>query len=189
MSEVMFNHGKRRGGSDTYYSPQWVVDGLPIMFKGKDFFDPCPGKLWNHIKAPIETPKQNTLKGFPIRVENALTYRWRSIAPYSYVNPPFSKMQEWIEKAALEAGHGHISLWFTKLDFRTEWGQLLVDRAAWVIPKMGYVRYLNEYRQENHSATFQTGFALFCCDDAQATIMQKRLTRTYSGLYLPRVLA
>jgi hypothetical protein len=187
-ANTIYNHGARASGSDTYYSPIWVIDKLPIIFRGADYFDPCPGNLHNHIKAPVTGPMQLSLGKNQRNIAlNAFGYPWYKTAPFSYVNPPFSMMSDWIEKAAKEAIKGHISLWFTKFDLRTQWGKDLIESASWVVPKLGYVHYLNEYGQENNSATFQTAFALFCQNPDTSRIIYSRVVRNYPDLWVPRL--
>jgi DNA N-6-adenine-methyltransferase (Dam) len=177
-SKLMYNHGKKKKGTDTHYSPLWVIDRLPEIFNGNDFFDPCPGRQDNHVRATVGTPRISD----PFRtntIKNALAYSWQDIAPYSYVNPPFSKMNLWIDKATTESKRGHHSLWFTKLDFRTQWGEKLVSNSQFIYINLGYTRYLKKDGSQNGSATFQTGFCLFSNDSIVSDTIALNLIKIY----------
>jgi hypothetical protein len=173
-STLMYDHGARKRGkeSDTYYTPLWVVDSLGDIFDRYQYLDPCPGTKKFHTKGTI-----SALDG--------LAYDWGKPFRYSFVNPPFSDMAKWINHAAIKNNPRHASLWFTKLDFRTQWGKDLVCSAKWILPVLGYVRYLKEDGAEHGSATFQTAFAAIG-DQSECAILKEKVIEAHRDrLWIP----
>jgi hypothetical protein len=151
----MYNHGARKEGTDTWLTPYWVIEQLPQIL-GADYYDPCPGPFPEHTRA----------NHYCEPCENGLAVRW---SEYNFVNPPYSNMDAWVEKAATEARNGNVSILFCKLDYRTKWGIKLCEKAAYLYPVKGYTRFLQPtYKdevftglEEAASATFQMCFAIF----------------------------
>jgi hypothetical protein len=152
----LYNQGVNVGGSDTYYTPTWVTCKLPSLL-GDLFLDPCPGD--REIAGSTSYDRDT----------DGLELDWTSHGR-SFVNPPFSQMKYWIDKASLSADQGHQSLWFTKLDYRTSWFQDLAGLTDWIMPVTGYVRFEKEDGTLHNAATFQMSFASFGGIDKQPII-------------------
>lgn len=149
----MFRQGIQFGGTDTHYTPKWVINRLPEIFGINHYLDPCPG-------APRAEEVVNRIICEANRYDG-LSYHWNDVAQYSYVNPPYSQMKDWIDKASLEADCGHTSLWLTKIDYRTRWYADLELAAEYIRPLKGYISFETENYLPRASATFQVGFAIF----------------------------
>lgn len=143
----MFDQGQRRKGSDTYYSPAWVTNKIPEVFSGCTFLDPCPGN--------------RQIPGSVHGSINGLSYSWQDVADFSFVNPPFSDIRTWIDKAGLESNIGHNSVLFCKLDYRTSWFRKIEKLSLAYFPVKGYINFLKENGSPHTAATFQMCFAVF----------------------------
>ena len=149
----MYNHGARKEGKDTYLTPDWALDIVGTILSGKDWIDPCPGDMPMRVAQRGGTPNPPGVDG--------LGYSWRKHEA-SFVNPPFSDIMTWVDKAIEETSQtSHISVWFCKMDFRTQWGIKILQHAKLVMPTIGYVRFLNSDGSESDSATFQNALIVF----------------------------
>lgn len=167
----LINQGFRAGGTDTHYTPLWVTKELQSIFGGKPFLDPCPGT-------------RGKISGSTIfEVYDGLNYNWHEVCEYSFVNPPYSSVSQWIDKASLEADQGHTSLWFTKLDYRTKWYEKLEGVAQYIRPVKGYVRFEREDFTQNNAATFQTCFVLF---GKKSLALSGRVETAYANSFAKR---
>lgn len=80
--------------NDNYPTPKWLMD----MFEG--YFDPCP------LNPTPET--------------NGLLLEW---GEKTYVNPPYSKPAEWVEKAIQEKKKGKLIVMLLRADSSTRYFQ------------------------------------------------------------------
>lgn len=167
--ETMYAHGAKSKGTDTWLSPLWVTASLPSIFPTQ-YGDPCPGPIKNHTGASWQCDYPS---------ESGLSVDWMT---NNFVNPPFSDMESWVNKAIIERNKNRNSLWFTKIDFRTHWGTKMAENAASIYMVKGYVRFLEVYDHEwlpqiieGNSATFQTGFVLFTHDQEWKTTVEANL--------------
>lgn len=168
IPNLMYNHGAKKAGTDTYYTPKWVGEKLHLIL-GDKFLDPCPGQQVEHCQP------SGVIRG----VGDGLTLDWTQYE-YSFVNPPFSDMRSWIDKASLSADQGHKSLWFVKLDYRVAWYDALENSADWILPVKGYVRFENDCGAQYPSATFQMCFAGWGVDKKLVKeVYGHRLARTF----------
>lgn len=163
----LFRQGIKNGGTDTYYTPLWVTEKLPLIFGGKKFLDPCPGT--RRIIIP------NMIVGSS---SDGLAMNWNLVSPFSFVNPPFSEMSAWLDKVSLEIDQGHSSVWFSKLDYRTRWYEKLEEIAGWIAPVKGYVCFEKEDFTTHPSATFQTCFVTFGKKSAD---LRLNIKKQYAG--------
>lgn len=90
--------------SDSYSTPKWLM----ALFE--DWFDPCPLNLNPEI--------------------DGLNIDWKH---KTYVNPPYSKPLDWVEKAIEEQKKGKTIALLLKLDCSTKWYRKLVDADAHII--------------------------------------------------------
>jgi hypothetical protein len=164
----MYNHGAKKSGTDTYYTPSWVREKLHLIL-GDNYLDPCPGHQQLHLRP----------QGVILGVGDGLTSDWGQYS-HSFVNPPFSDMRSWIDKASLSADQGHKSLWFVKLDFRVSWYDSLENSADFIQPVKGYVRFEDDCGKPYPSATFQMCFAGWGLDKKLVRdIYGSRLAKAY----------
>jgi hypothetical protein len=161
---TIYNHGARKSGTDNYHTPKWFVDQLPTLL-GKHYMDPCPGVLsdWTGATAKADYPR-----------ESGLQLSW---SKENFLNPPFSDLLTWLKKAVYERDdHGANTLYFGKLDFRTEWGQYLAAETSLLYPTLGYVKYYDPSYIKRGSATFQSCAALIT-RDRNCTLVTDMLIR------------
>lgn len=125
-----------RGGNDQRPTPDWILKGL---FKG--WFDPCP------------------LSSMP--KEDGLTIPWRD---RTFVNPPYSDMAAWVEKAILEHRQGKTIALLLKLDSSTKWFLKLQEARAYFITFFQRLRFVN-----NMNAPFPSVLALLYSHEEAAT--------------------
>jgi hypothetical protein len=147
LANLMYNHGAKKRGSDSFYTPQWIKKDLDQIL-GKGYLDPCPGHQQPHLRPP----------GVILGVGDGLGTDWTKYS-HSFVNPPFSDMKKWLDKVSLSADQGHRSLWFVKLDYRVSWYDTMESTADWIIPIKGYVRFEDKEGVPYSAATFQMCFA------------------------------
>jgi len=194
--KLMYDHGATKAQDpslDVYLSPYWVTARLPMIL-GPDFHDPCPGPRLGHTGSHSAKPYPQV---------NGLESNWGAM---NFVNPPFSEMEAWIDKAEAETARaGCLSLFFCKLDYRTVWGSRLVHNSIWHVPVMGYVKFLTPYKtleveqpdgicvkhriltdelSEMPSATFQMCFACFGNKD-QALALRSDVRYNYAFRLAP----
>lgn len=157
--ELMYAHGAKKSRDDkkdVYYTPKWFTSLLSEIFPA-GFYDPCPGQRIIDGSVPqlrrYDTPSEWG------HVEDGLTTDWLGMNMPVFVNPPFSDLENWVDKINCEAGCGVAIVYFGKLDYRTKWGLKLVYGAHMLIPVMGYTHYLREDGSEYASATFQSCLA------------------------------
>jgi hypothetical protein len=89
--------------SDYWYTPELVLKTVEDIIG--QYFDPCP-------VAP-------DFDGLGVPWENMV-----------FINPPFSKIREFIQKGMAEYIEGKTFLWLVNADFKTEVGTQLLDVAA-----------------------------------------------------------
>ena len=103
---MVMRKGSKKGAKDNEQTPTWFLRKLYQVF---DFdFDPCPiDPDFDGLK--VEWGKRN------------------------YVNPPYSKKQEWIEKALIEQKKGKFSLMLLPVDTSTKWFLDLIEPNRQII--------------------------------------------------------
>ncbi len=85
------------------YTPQVIKDGLDVLWPEGVALDPChgPGSILDAERTLCTPPtlrgKRQVFEG-PAE-QNGLIQPW---VPRTYVNPPFSLLEAWLEKARLE---------------------------------------------------------------------------------------
>lgn len=172
LRNTMYDHGGKPS-KDTYLTPDLELSIVKDVMYGKGLFlDPCPGPLPHrikHIGGQCLAPESDGLK-----------VCWRHFSDFSFVNPPFSAMEDWIDKVIDETSLGHTSLWFTKLDFRTSWGRLLVEEGNLLAITKGYVKYLDANGKKQGSATFQTGWVAFGSNSAVIDLKARLIISKYA---------
>lgn len=152
MRDLIYNHGadkKSEKKRDSYYTPRWFTLELANLIG--DYLDPCPGFSDPSTVHPVQS---------------GLEINWRETGLNIFINPPFSQIEDWIDKANLEADQEVFTLYFGKLDYRTKWGASLVKTSTFLLPILGYVRYLKEDGSEADGAPFQSCIAGFGVDSA-----------------------
>ncbi len=87
--------------TDNYETDEWIME----IFK--DWFDPCPLN--------------------PDPDENGLTIDWKD---RTFVNPPYSKPLNWVEKAIYENSKGKTIALLLRVDTSTQWFARLVEEKA-----------------------------------------------------------
>tara|TARA_Y100000310_G_C20550560_1_gene747858 strand:+ start:589 stop:954 length:366 start_codon:yes stop_codon:yes gene_type:complete len=87
--------------SDNYSTPKWVMRLFP------DWFDPCPLD--------------------PNFSEDGLKMDWRK---WTFVNPPYSNVIPWVEKAISENKKGKTIVMLLNVDPSTKWYAKLVNANA-----------------------------------------------------------
>lgn len=192
----LYRNGINNGGTDTHYTPYWVIDKLPEFFEpyllpSESYLDPCPGKVANftqcHTKGRIVLQRESN-----IRALDGLSYWWQRSFRCSFVNPPYSQMKPWIDKVndctSPWNSSKHSSLFFCKFDARTKWGMHLLNSAKWCYVIKDYVKFLDSDKLENGSATFQMCFAYFSNEpDSETELARQRLIKLYGNrLWLPK---
>jgi hypothetical protein len=172
---TLYNHGNKNKNKDDdenkddRLTPSWILDKLPDVFGHRYYLDPCPG--------PHPERNHSLITDAP---ENGLSYDWGEVSSYSFVQPPFSQMMDWVEHSIKCTRDGdHHSLWFVKWDTRTVWGQMLADNfIAWRQTRK-YIRYLDVNLNEFHSATFQTCFGIMGRPNGTAIELWSRVLECY----------
>jgi hypothetical protein len=104
-------------GNDQYQTPNWIKNGL-----FKDWFDPCP----LNPKTPLQ---------------NGLTINWPD---QTFVNPPYSKPLQWVEKAIIENTKGKTIALLLKHDSSTKWYKLLHQAGAHFLMPTSRLRFLDK---------------------------------------------
>lgn len=87
--------------NDNYATDEWIME----LFG--DWFDPCP------------------LNDKPIL--DGLDIEWKD---RTFVNPPYSRPINWVQKAIVENKKGKIIAMLLRVDTSTEWFKLLVEANA-----------------------------------------------------------
>ena len=103
--------------SDSYVTDNWIKDGL---FGG--WFDPCPyNPAWNKYQ-----------------YQCGLEQSW---ADKTFVNPPFSDVMPWVDKAIREARKGNTIVMLLKHDASTKWYSKLHQAGCFVLPIQGRLKF------------------------------------------------
>jgi site-specific DNA-methyltransferase (adenine-specific) len=114
--------------SDLWKTPKKIYDHFTKKLK---FFDPCPSNpTFNGLK--IEWEKNN------------------------FVNPPYSQIKKWIDKAIEEKIKGHYSVLLLPARTDTQWFKKLLDKGAKIYLLEGRL-HLNDSK----SAPFPSMIAIF----------------------------
>lgn len=93
-------------------------DRILQMFK--DWFDPCPLNPNPEI--------------------NGLTIDWKN---KTYVNPPYSKPEVWVDKAIEENKKGKLIVMLLRMDTSTKWFKKLQEHGAMFLWINGRLRFNN----------------------------------------------
>jgi hypothetical protein len=154
--------GAKNGGTDTHLTPEWIIDLLPFVL-GKEYLDPCVGPVSGRTGAIAEFDEQ----------QDGLKQHWRLPA---FVNPPFSAMPVWVEKAARSE---FPVLLLAKFDPRVEWCRRLISAASRSRVIHGYTQFCSP-EGKGASAMFQVGLYLINADDQMSREFDYRFgPRTY----------
>lgn len=94
----------KKGKNDNWATPKWIMQ----LFK--DYYDPCP-----------LNPKPNF---------NGLKTEWKD---FTYVNPPYSNVLPWIEKAIEENKKGKTIIMLLRVDCSTKWFKELMTAKAHIL--------------------------------------------------------
>lgn len=91
--------------------------------------------------------------------EDALACEWHKVAPYArcvWLNPPYSRVDEFVEKAAEEAAHGITTVMLLPARTDTQWFHKWLYCKPNVTIKFlkGRVKYLNDQGEVQSSAPF-----------------------------------
>lgn len=118
MTEVTGNKSH-----DNWSTPLWIME----IFK--DWFDPCPiGKFYKQASG-----KEPTSDGLKIA--------WMD---HTYVNPPYSDPEPWVNKAIAENKKGKTIALLMKLDTSTRWFLKLQEAGGHFITFFGRLRFSNK---------------------------------------------
>jgi hypothetical protein len=101
--------------SDNYETDEWLM----ALFD--DWHDPCP----------FRTCDQAGWK-------NGLLEPWPG---KSFVNPPYSNVMPWVEKAILESQRGFPVVMLLKFDSSTRWWFKLAESGAHFLPIFGRLKF------------------------------------------------
>ena len=92
--------------TDSHSTPQWIMD----IFGSEDWYDPCPlNPNWNETSV------------------NGLFTVW---GKKNWVNPPYSKVMPWIDKAIEESKKGNLVVMLLNVDTSTKWFAKLNEAKA-----------------------------------------------------------
>ena len=86
ISKALYSHD-----SDEYETPQWLFNLLNNVFHFE--LDPC-------AKPQIESQKRIKTRFVMTQDFDGLTKTWNNYS--TFVNPPYSKVRKWVEKAMIE---------------------------------------------------------------------------------------
>lgn len=89
--------------TDSHSTPEWVMD----IFGSEDWYDPCP------------------LDDNPFN--DGLRMNWKK---KTYVNPPYSNVMPWVEKAIEERDKGNLIVMLLNVDTSTKWFAKLIIAGA-----------------------------------------------------------
>jgi hypothetical protein len=100
--------------SNSSRTDEWIL----ALFDG--YFDPCPYD-------------PNWSSGV-----NGIFLDWK---PRTFVNPPYSNVRPWVEKAIIESQKGNFVVMLLKHDSSTAWFRLLMEHGAHFIYPHGRLKY------------------------------------------------
>lgn len=154
-----FTSMEKSAKTDEHYTPEKITNFL-YQFCSEFDLDPCsnPGK---NIKAKRHYTKE----------DNGLEQTWEGSV---FINPPFSDVETWVNKALDEYVQGHCKevVFLSKFDGRVGWFKPLISNFSPFCIVQGYVSY---YGNDGDSATFTT--ALWYLGDRQ-----KEFAQVFDGL-------
>lgn len=90
---------------------------------------------------PATMPDNNTKANkFFTKADDGLTKEW---VGKIWINPPFSKNKEFIQKAidSYHVGRADKIIYLTRSEYRTTWARMLLDNAEYQVIYNGYTRY------------------------------------------------
>lgn len=122
--------------SDMRATPKWLMD----LFS--DYFDPCP----------YEYPPKT----------NGLLLDWKD---KNYVNPPYSNVMPWVDKAIEESTKGKIVVLLLKFDATTEWHRKLMQNNAHLSFLGERLKFVNVFEKTNTTSPFTS--ALYILNNKQ----------------------
>jgi len=146
-------------GRDVIFSKKSDEWGTPDkLFNGLD-------KLFNFTLDPCATPENAKCKKFYTKEDDGLSQSWRGESVF--INPPYSQVGKWIEKAYNEAGMGDAEVvmllpvrsdarWFHEYVFRN-------SNEIYFIK--GRLRFTRSDFPQPYPAPFPTMVVRFLCSD------------------------
>lgn len=130
MASARTKAGRQRGSTDNWSTPHTLYDWIARTFQVT--IDPCCGD---------DSVNSGKVRGCTI-VQNGLEAPWDVNTVYkqvAYVNPPYSQLRAWVEKALHELGHGSLDEAVFLIPARTDTRafRLLATGAyrIWFFPK------------------------------------------------------
>lgn len=120
---------------DAWSTPQWLFDELNAEF--------------NFDLDAAASPDNAKCSTFFTRADDGLHTSWAHFGSTVFVNPPYSEVEKWIEKAAYEANtHDITVVMLVKADTSTQWWRNNYKKATEVrfreriqfVPPPGYTR-------------------------------------------------
>jgi phage N-6-adenine-methyltransferase len=154
-----FTSMEKSAKTDEHYTPEKITNFL-YQFCSEFDLDPCSNPTKN-IKAKRHYTKE----------DNGLEQTWEGSV---FINPPFSDVETWVNKALDEYVQGHCKevVFLSKFDGRVGWFKPLISNFSPFCIVQGYVSY---YGNDGDSATFTT--ALWYLGDRQ-----KEFAQVFDGL-------
>jgi len=130
--------------TDEWSSPKELVEPLNRAVGGFDL-DPCSGAEQSPFAAETYT-----------EADDGLSKPWHGDV---WVNPPYSEMSQWTDKAVTEAAQDRTetSCYLCKGDSSTDWWQ----KAAWAAEVICAVDHRLEFGDGDNSAPFASHIAVF----------------------------
>ena len=111
--------------NDNYSTPQWLYD----MFS--EWFDPC------------------VINNGELRSFDGLGSDWKH---KTYVNPPYSKPEQWVKKAIEENKKGKTIAMLLRVDTSTKWFAMLIEAKAQILWCNGRLKFGNKKQCANFAS-------------------------------------
>lgn len=133
----MIRSGKYENASDSFNTPQWILDMFPIRY------DPCPfNPDWNETDF------------------DGLKDEWSTQAPVIFVNPPYSNVMPWIDKALdhrlymnmMHPNKTQKIVFLLKHDSSTKWYSKLHGAGAHFMMIQGRLKFYNHKSSKGHAS-------------------------------------
>lgn len=124
----IFKSRTKKSERDCWETPQWLVGQIERILKVRFILDPCANndncKAWKYFDEE----------------DNGLEVSWRSyifdqcfdnliLNPAIFVNPPFSKLDQWIDKIIQESRNGLFIVLLHPDSSDTKWYQKIEDHC------------------------------------------------------------
>jgi site-specific DNA-methyltransferase (adenine-specific) len=136
VNKVLFSHK-----TDDYITPDWLITKLKEEF---DFvLDAC-----SIDSNPTEMPNWYTIE------DDGLTNQWYT---WTYCNPPYSEVDNWVMKAHMEADKGNYSVMLIPARTDTKWFHKIIYKKYEIRFLEGRLRF----EGTEHSAPFPSMLVIF----------------------------